>query len=109
LTQSASRRASLQDAEKQLQEISSLIRQRSTDVEQQAGAADKNVELLRGLITKFEARDAALRDASAAFEAERSRWSGYYSARQARAQIECSITQVGAAPAQGKARAKGKQ
>ena len=59
------------------------------------------VASLRDLVTKFDARDAALRDESVAFEAERARWNGYYAARLARAQTECSITQIGARP-QGK-------
>lgn len=118
LARSVNQRSALQDPQKLLEQIAALIRQRSAAAEQQAGAADKSIAMLRDLVTKFEARDAALRDESAAFEAERTRWSGYYSARQARAQTECSITQgVGAsrqspapqpakspAPPQGKAK-----
>ena len=59
--------------------------------------------LLRDLVAKFDARDAALREEFAAFEAERARWNGYYSARRTRAQIECSITQIGARPTKGEA------
>ena len=79
-----------------------MIHQRAAATEQQAGSADAAVALLRDLVAKFEARDAALRDEFAAFEAERARWNGYYAARRARAQIECSITQIGA-PATGEA------
>ena len=108
LMQSVRQRSSLEEAQKLLEQIAALIRQRSADAERQAAAADKMVPILRDLVAKFEARDAALRDESAAFEAERTRWSGYYSARQSRAQTECSITQIGVAPQPAKSPAKGK-
>jgi len=113
LMQSINQRSSLQDAQKLLEQIAALIRQRSAESERQTEAVEKMVPILRDLVTKFEARDAALQNESAAFEAERTRWSGYYSARQARAQTECSITQIGApglnpAPQPAKSPAKGK-
>jgi len=113
LSESAGQRASLQDSQKLLAQIAVLIGQRSTAAEQRAGAADRAVTALRVLVAKLEDRDAALRDESVAFEAERTRWSGYYTARLARAQVECSITQIGPAPtpakSKGKAQVKGKQ
>ena len=115
LLQSINQRSSLADAQKLLEQITALIRQRLTESERQANAAEKMIPLLRDLVAKFEARDAALQNESAAFEAERTRWSGYYSARQARAQTECSITQIGAAqnpaaqPAKSPAKGKAKQ
>jgi hypothetical protein len=108
LAQSIRQRSSLQDAQKSLGDIAALIRQRAAETEQQAGMADKMVPLLRDLVAKFDARDVALRDETAAFELERTRWNGYYSARQSRAQTECFITQTGAAP-QAPARPKGRQ
>jgi len=96
LLQSINQRSSLQDAEKLLEEIRALIRQRTAESERQADAAEKMIPMLRDLVAKFEARDVALQNESAAFEAERTRWGGYYSARQSRAQTECSITQIGA-------------
>ena len=104
LAQSVKQRASLEDPQKLLEQIAAMIRQRAAAAEQQAGAADAAVALLRDLVAKFDARDAALRDEFAAFEAERARWNGYYAARLARAQIECSITQIGV-PAPSKAAA----
>jgi hypothetical protein len=106
LAQSVKQRASLAEPQKLLEQIAAMVRQRASAAEQQAGAADAAVGLLRDLVTKFDARDAALRDESVAFEAERARWNGYYAARLARAQTECSITQTG--PPAGPARAKGK-
>ena len=97
LAQSVKLRPSLQDPQKSLEQIAVLIRQRSAAAEKQAAGADIALAALRELVAKFDARDAALRDESAAFEAERVRWTGYYSARLARAQVECSITQIGPA------------
>jgi hypothetical protein len=116
LLQSINQRSSLQDAQKLLEQIAALIRQRSAESERQANVAEKAIPILRDLVAKFEARDVALQNQSAAFEAERTRWGGYYSARQARAQTECSITQIGASgpgpaaqPAKSKASGKAKR
>ena len=109
LGQSAAKRASLAEPQKALSGILNAIQERIKAEDQLSGDADKNVVILRELVMKLDARDAALRDESVAFEAERTRWNGYYGARLARAQIECSITQIGASGSKGPARAKGKQ
>jgi hypothetical protein len=96
LAQSAKQRPSLEDSRKVLEQIAAMVRQRVTAADQQAGTAGAGVAMLRDLVAKFDARDAALRDESAAFEAERARWNEYYTARLERAQTECSITRAGA-------------
>ena len=101
LAQSVKQRTSLEVPQKLLSQIAAMIHQRAAATEQQAGSADAAVALLRDLLDKFEARDAALREEFVASEAERTRWSGYYAARRSRAQMECTITQIGARP-QGK-------
>src|SRR6185503_12203837 len=101
LAQSVKQRAFLAESKKLLDEIAAMIHQRAGAAEQQAGSADAAVALLRDLVRKLEARDAALREEFATFEAERARWNGYYAARRTRAQIECTITQIGAAPVKG--------
>jgi len=101
LAQSVKQRASLEAPQKLLAQIAAMIHQRATAMEQHAGAADAAVGLLRDLLAKFDARDAALREEFAASEAERSRWNGYYAARRTRAQIECTITQIGASQSKG--------
>jgi hypothetical protein len=98
LTQSVKERTALEDSRRLLEQIAAMIRQRAAAAEQQAGAADAAVKSLRDLVAKVDALDAALRDESVAFEAERVRWSGYYAARLARAQTECSITRVVTSP-----------
>jgi hypothetical protein len=106
LAQSLKQRASLEAPQKVLAQIATMIQQRSAATEKQAISADAAVALLRDLVAKFEARDAALREEFAASEAEHARWSGYYAARLARAQIECSITQIGTPAPRGR---QGKQ
>jgi hypothetical protein len=102
LAMSVKQRNSLEAPQKLLAQIATMIHQRAAAAEQQAGTADAGVALLRDLVAKFEARDAALREEFAAAETERARWNGYYAARRARAQIECTITQIGASAAKGK-------
>jgi len=102
LAQSVKQRTSLEAPQKVLAQISALIHQRAQTTEPQVAAANAAVALLRDLVAKFDARDAALREEFAASEAERARWNGYYAARRARAQIECSITQIGGTPPRGK-------
>jgi hypothetical protein len=102
LAQSVKQRTSLEVPQKLLAQIAAMIRQRTAAVVEQTGAAGAAAALLRDLVAKFEARDAALREEFAASEAERTRWNGYYAARRTRAQIECTITQIGAARPQGK-------
>jgi len=54
---------------------------------------------LRALLKASQERQSAIEEHMKAIGAEAQRWSGYYAARQARAQIECSITNPGAGPA----------
>jgi len=101
LAQSVKQRTSLEAPQKLLAQIAAMIHQRATSMEQQTGSAEAAVGLLRDLVPKFEARDAALREEFAAAESERARWNGYYAARKSRAQIECTITQIGASQSKG--------
>ena len=79
------------------------IAQRYQVLEQQAQDRETSmsqlVQDLRDLLKGSQARQAALEDQLKAIATEGQRWSAYYAARQARAQIECSITNAGAAPA----------
>lgn len=102
LAQSVRQRPSLEDAKKSLEQIAAIIHQRTGTADQLASAADIGGNLLRGLVAKFEARDAALREEFSAFEQERARWSAYYAARRTRAQLECTITQITPAQPKGK-------
>jgi hypothetical protein len=79
------------------------IAQRYQVLEQQAQDRETSmsqlVQDLRDLLKSTQARQAAIEDQMKAIATEGQRWSTYYAARQSRAQIECSITNAGAAPA----------
>ena len=92
LTESAKRRAAFEEARKKLAGIAELVGQRAVD----SGDATQLETILdaslRGLLVACQAREASLRTEQAALAKEASRWSEYYAARLARAQLECSIT-----------------
>jgi hypothetical protein len=102
LAAAVKQRASLEGAYQELQQIGALLKERSTLAEQQPANAAAVQASLRDLTAAFEAREAALKDEAVAFEAERARWNGYYAARLARAQVECSITKTAPAKPAGK-------
>jgi hypothetical protein len=106
LANPAKQRASLEDANKVLQQIGAQMKDRAKLAEQLPANSITVQAALRDLVAAFEARESALKDESVAFEAERARWNGYYAARLARAQTECSITQT--APVRPPAQGKGK-
>jgi hypothetical protein len=106
LTSAVKQRGSLEDAGKSLQQIAAMVKDRATLAEQQSANTATIQAALGDLVAAFEAREAALKDQTAAFEAERARWNGYYAARLARAQTECSITKTGPAKAPAKGKSK---
>jgi hypothetical protein len=99
LASAAKQRPSLDDANKVLQQIVAMVKERSSLAEQESANDAAVAGALREMVAAFEAREAALKDQIAAFEAEKARWTGYYAARLARAQTECAITKIVAAPA----------
>jgi hypothetical protein len=103
------RRASFNGAQDALRQITSLEQQRSDAVDSATNHADSAAGAMRDMVTQLVAREAALKGAQAAFEAEDSRWTAYYTARLARAQTECNVTKgVVAPPGRGK-QTQGKQ
>ncbi|HEY4360623.1 MAG TPA: hypothetical protein VGN17_06625 [Bryobacteraceae bacterium] len=108
LTESVKKRPALADTQKMLQQLQSLTAQRATLAQGGLDRQEAFLAAVRGLVTMLQAREASLKDAGVAYEAERARWNAYYAARLARAQTECSITR--ATPALPPARApQGKQ
>jgi hypothetical protein len=103
------RRASFNGAQDALRQIAALEQQRSEAVDSATGHADSAAGAVRDTIAQLVAREAAMKGAQAAFEAEGSRWTAYYAARLARAQMECNVTKgVVAPPGRGK-QTQGKQ
>jgi chromosome segregation ATPase len=87
----------LANPQKNLQSIAQMYR----TLEQQAQGRETSMgEILDGLreqLRASHARQAAIEDHLKAISMEGERWSGYYAARQARAQIECSLINPAAA------------
>jgi len=108
LSLAAKQRPALNDAVKLLQQVGAMVKDRANLAEQQPANDAAVQNALRELVAAFEAREAALKDQAVAFEAERARWNGYYLARTARAQTECSITQTATSPAKPPASGKSK-
>lgn len=98
LTLGAQRRASFTPAQDALKQISTMEQQRSDTLDSAMGRVDPAAAALGDLIVQLQARQAAWKGVETAFDAERSRWSGYYAARLARAQTECTITKATAPP-----------
>jgi hypothetical protein len=65
--------------------------------QQRETSAGQLVDNLRELLKTSQARQTAIEDQMKAISTEGQRWSAYYATRQARAQIECSITNPAAA------------
>jgi hypothetical protein len=104
LSRSAQRRGSLAAPQDALKQVVAVQKQRSDTVDSAVGYQDATGLALADLVVQLQARQAAWSDIQTAFEAEGTRWSAYYAARQARAQIECTISRGAAAAA-----TKGKQ
>jgi hypothetical protein len=99
LTDSGQRRPAFNGAQDALRQIAALAQQRSDAADSGISHGDAAAGTVRALLDQLEAREAALKEAQAAFETEGSRWSAYYSARLSRAQTECNVTKgVVAAP-----------
>lgn len=91
LGDSVRRLAALEGAQKKLTEIAAMIRERAERTQQLADNKNTLAVPLKNLLAGYQARQAALEDEQAALTVETSRWSEYYTARLARAQMECSI------------------
>ena len=92
LAESAKRRQALDDARNKLNEIRARVEQ---DIARARDESDKRTALrasLQQLAAGYEARRAAIAAELSALASEAARWSEYYTARLARAQTECSIT-----------------
>jgi hypothetical protein len=98
------RRPSFSGVQDALRQIMAQEQQRSDAVDSATRRADLAAGAMRDMVTQLVAREAALKEAQAAFETEGSRWTAYYTARLARAQTECNVTKgvVAAPPKQGK-------
>jgi ABC-type transporter Mla subunit MlaD len=99
LSESVSRRKSLEDAQKALARLAGVVRQRVTQTEEDAGRVELLKASLAELGAQYQARQKALETEVSASASEAERWSEYYFARTARSQTECTITNAAVAPA----------
>ena len=95
LTESVRRKVSLTVANDELRALEASVRERATLVTEHASATEGSLARYESLALALEKREAALRKQVAALEDERAKWNGYYTARLARARVECSGTGTG--------------
>jgi hypothetical protein len=89
---SVNRSPGLGDAQGALAAAAKAMVQAETQVQDRQNSGDQFATELHELLTAGEARQNAIETELRIISAEGPRWSAYYSARQARAQTECSIT-----------------
>jgi len=92
LADSLKRRPQLSDAQRTLGSINEMVKQRLSDAQQKAARRTAVIAALRELSDASQAREKAIRTEIAALTLEGTKWSEYYAARIARAQMECSVT-----------------
>jgi hypothetical protein len=95
LGESVRKKLTLTAAFDDLRIIEAMVRDRTTMASTNVSASESASKLFEDLAKTLEQREAALRKQVAALEDERLRWNGYYTARLARARIECSVTGIG--------------
>jgi hypothetical protein len=95
LGESVRQKLTLTAAFDDLRIIEAMVRDRTNMAATNASAAQSAARLYEDLAKSLEAREVALRKQVTALEDERLRWNGYYTARLARARIECSVTGIG--------------
>jgi hypothetical protein len=95
LAESVRKRVSLTIASDELQALEALVRDRATLVAANSTATEATLPRYASLVQALEKREAALRKQVSALEEERAKWNGYYSARLARARVECSSSGMG--------------
>jgi len=92
LTESAKQRPALTGALEKLGEIRGMIDARMTQLAEEASREQGLRASLDTLASAYEARGRAIDAEVTALAGETARWIEYYTARQARAATECSIT-----------------
>jgi hypothetical protein len=95
LGESVRKKLTLTAAFDELRIIEAMVRDRMNMASTNASASGSAAKLFEDLATSLEHRETGLRKQVTALEDERLRWNGYYTARLARARIECSVTGIG--------------
>jgi chromosome segregation ATPase len=92
LTESVRVKPVLAAAERQLTELEAMTRERATLAGKQSAEGPDLSEALNRWIASLEDREAAAKQLIAATQVEGPLWEQYYTARQARARTECTVT-----------------
>lgn len=92
LSQSARVQPALAVAQSALQQTEEIVKQRLQLVQDQAERRNAVLDSLKALVIAYQTRETAVKEAAAAFEVERRKWTAYYAARSQRAQTECALT-----------------
>lgn len=95
LAESVRRKVSLTTSSDDLQALEASVRERANLVVNSASTAEAALPRFESLAVALEKREAALRKQVSALEDERTKWNGYYTARLARARVECTGTGIG--------------
>ena len=95
LTESVRRKVSLTVASDELRALEASVRDRAALVTTNVTATEAALPRFESLVLALTKREAALRKQVVALEDERAKWNGYYTARLARARVECASTGTG--------------
>lgn len=95
LADSVRKKVSLTAASEDLRQIETAVRERANLITTNASAAEGSLKYFEELALALEKRDAAIRRFIASIDEERTKWNGYYTARLARARVECSAMGAG--------------
>jgi hypothetical protein len=92
LTESVRKRVSLTVASDELRKLEASIRERAALIAAHTTASEAAQPRFAALVQALQKREAELRRQVVILENERTKWNGYYSARLARALVECAET-----------------
>jgi hypothetical protein len=87
----------LANPQKDLEAIAEQYRSLEKQSQERGASRGRLVDDLRDLLQASQARQAAIDERLKTVSVEGQRWSAYYAARQARAQVECTLVNPGAA------------
>jgi hypothetical protein len=99
LAASIARLPALANPQKDLQAIAEQYRLLEKQSQERGASRGQLVDDLRDLLNASQVRQAAIDERLNAVSVEGQRWSAYYTARQARAQVECALVNPAAAAA----------
>jgi hypothetical protein len=90
----------LANPQKDVEAVTEQYRLLEKQAQERAASEGRLIDNLRELLTASQTRQTAIEDRLKSVSAEGQRWSAYYTARLARAQVECALVNPAAAAAQ---------